>query len=148
MAPPWVPGTGLLSSSSVPGRFSGPPPALSRAKRRQRQKAQARETNPQFRPRELIPEHPPTGVQAPAPPNPLQEWLAWCPAPSTGGRSGQRLAESLRYHPGTRSLEVRFASSGKIYRYAGVSEARWQRLRDGKYGGTRPFLRGRRGVRV
>jgi hypothetical protein len=65
-----------------------------------------------------------------------------------GGRSGQRLAESLRYHPGARTLEVRFANSGKIYRYAGVSEAQWQRLRDGKYGGTYHFVKARRGVRV
>ena len=132
----------------MPSRFGGRAEAISRTKRQARQQAQALEDNPQFRSRELIPAHPPTGVQAPAPPDPLQEWLAWCPAPSTGGRSGQRLAESLRYHPDTRSLEVRFANSGKIYRYAGVSEAQWQRLRDGKYGGTYPFVKARRGVRV
>jgi hypothetical protein len=43
---------------------------------------------------------------------------------------------------------VRFASSGKIYRYSGVSEAQWERLRRGDYGGTYPFLKARRGVRV
>jgi hypothetical protein len=132
----------------MPAGVGRHPEAITRTKRQQREKPQAVEANPQFRPRELIPEHPPTGVQAPAPPNPLQEWLAWCPAPSTGGRSGQRLAESLRYHAGARALEVRFANSGKIYRYAGVSEAQWQRLRDGKYGGTYPFVKARRGVRV
>lgn len=71
-------------------------------------------------------------------------WSEWTNCPSTGGRSGRRMADQARFNSQSRVVQIQFASGGpggvpNTYEFPNVSEIEWINFLSGRLGGGQTY---------